>query len=127
MNKKNYIILGILLCIIVAASGCTQNIGNNSTPTIAPQNISPNDVIASVSYSGSWKGFIIDKVGYRNISGTGNQAIDLGNFTGFVSVTAIKTDNGTGNLTVSINKAGTTVASKSSSAQHGVAITIARV
>ena len=127
MNKKNIIILGILLCIIVAASGCTQNTGMNSTPTISPQNVSSSDVIAVVSYSGNWNGLAISKLGFRNISGTGNQTIDLGNITGFVSVTAIKTDNGTGTLTVSITKAGNTIASKSSSDRYGVAIANARV
>ena len=43
MNKKNYIILGILLCLVVAASGCTQNTGNNSTPSLSPQNNSTSN------------------------------------------------------------------------------------
>ena len=127
MYKKNIIILGILLCITVAASGCTQNIGNNSTPTISTQNISLNDVVAVVNYSGSWKGIAFGKFGYRNISSTGDQAIDLGDITGLVAFTAIKTDNGTGTLTVSLNKSGNTIASKSTSARHGIAIAIARV
>ena len=68
MDKKNYIILGIVLCIVLAASGCAQNnTGNNSTPTIGPQNNStPNSssnvngssaIITIITYSNSFNGF----------------------------------------------------------------------
>lgn len=69
MSKMKIGILLIIICAIVAVSGCV------ATP-----------LKLVVSYPGSWNGTITTDSETRNINGTGDQTFDLGSMTGSIKV-----------------------------------------
>lgn len=124
--------IGLLVLVIcfVAVSGCTSsntNSSNNSSSsnTSISNASASNDVNVVVSYSGSWAVDVSGPFGYRSLAGTGDQTNNIGSVTGSVTAAARKTDGGNGVLTVSITKAGKTLASQSTSAPYGGATAVA--
>jgi hypothetical protein len=124
-------ILVFVICCVLAVSGCiTINTGssNTSSNTSSSSNTSANtstsnDVVAVINYSGSWSGVISGPFVSRNVEGTGDQSFNLGNVSGYITVSATKKDSG-GTLTVSIEKGGKTLGSQSTSyAYAGTSIT----
>lgn len=128
ISKK---IVGILaiVCLMVVISGCTtsnntSNTSSNSTNTSNSNTSntntsSSNDVNVVINYTGSWAADISGNLGYRGISGNGDQTTNLGSVTGPVTASARKTDSGSGTLIVSITKGGKTLSTASTSAPYG--------
>ncbi len=133
MLKVKKLQIGLLIfvmCFVVAVSGCTSSnttSSNNttSTNTSSSNATASNDVNIVVNYAGSWAVDVSGNFGYRSLSGTGDQTNNIGSVTGTVTAAARKTDAGTGALTVSITKAGKTLASQSTSAPYGGATAVA--
>jgi hypothetical protein len=131
MSKK---MLGLLalVCMVVVISGCTttnNTSNNNGNSNISSNNstnaTASNDVSVVVSYPGSWAADVSGTFGYRSLSGTGDQTTSLGSVTGSVTISARKTEGGSGTLTTSIVKGGKTVGTASTSAPWGGASTTA--
>ncbi len=124
-------ILILLICFVVAVSGCinTNNSANTSSSnnsTISSGNGTNNgDVNVQIQYSGSWACDVSGTFGFRSLSGTGDQTTDIGQVTGALTAAARKTDNGNGMLTVTIIRNGKTLASQSTSAPYGGATAVA--
>jgi hypothetical protein len=131
VKKPQTILLLLVICLVVALSGCTSSNTTTSNNTTTSTNTSTsnasasNDVNILVNYSGSWAVDISGPFGYRSFSGTGQQTNSIGNVTGSVTAAARKTDGGSGTLTVSITKSGKTLASQSTSAPYGGATAVA--
>lgn len=129
MKKFQIGLLVLVICFVVAVSGCTSN--NSSTNNTSSSNTSSsnasasNDVNIVVNYSGSWAVDVSGPFGYRSFSGTGDQTNNIGSVTVSVTAAARKTDGGNGVLTVLITKGGKTLASQSTSAPYGGATAIA--
>lgn len=121
--SKKMICLVVLVCLVVVVSGCTSN-NNTSSSNTSSNNTSTtasasNDVNVVVSYPGSWAADVSGTFGYRALSGTGDQTTNLGPVTGSVTISARKTEGGSGTLTASINKGGKNLGSASTSAPWG--------
>jgi hypothetical protein len=130
VKKLQIGLLVLVVCFVVAVSGCTSNNTNSSNNTQSSNTSSSNasasnDVNIVVNYSGSWAVDVSGPFGYRSFSSTGDQTNNIGSVTGSVTAAARKTDSGNGVLTVSINKAGKTLASQSTSAPYGGATAVA--
>ncbi len=137
MKISKEILLGVILvCFIVAASGCisSDNTSNNNTSsdntssdntssdnTSSDDKSSSDDVTIYVKYSGEWAADVSGEFGYRSLSGTGNEKNNLGSVSGPISVTARKTEGGNGILSVSIMKGKKTLSSASTSSPWGAA------
>lgn len=137
MKISKEIILGIILvCFVLVASGCisSDSTSDNSSSdnTSSDDNTSndnssnddkasSNDVTIDVKYSGPWAADVSGEFGYRSLSGTGNQKNSLGSVSGPVTVSARKTEGGSGTLTVSIMKGKETLSSASTSSPWGAA------
>ncbi len=135
-SKRMTIGLLVLVCLVVVVSGCTSsnnasnqrtsNSNNSSSNTSSSNNSSSNnsnsnDVNVVVNYSGNWAADISGNFPYRGISGTGNQTTNLGSVSGPVTVSARKTEGGSGTLTVSIMKGGKNLSTSSTSSPYGAA------
>ena len=128
--KKLYIgILVLIMCLVVAASGCTSNNNQNNTSlsnntTNTTNATGSNDVNIVIQYPGSWACDVSGTFGYRSLSGTGDKTTDIGSVTGALTAAARKTDNTNDVLIVSITKEGKTLASQSTSAPYGGATAV---
>ncbi len=124
MKKLQIGLLVLVICFVVAVSGCTSS-NNNSSNNSSSSNASSSNTSASydvnivVNYSGSWAVDVSGPFGYRSLAGTGDQTNNIGNVTGTVTAAARKTEGGNGVLNVSITKGGKTLASQSTSAPWG--------
>ena len=137
MNLSKRMQLGLLalVCLVVVISGCTSNNTNNSTASSSNMSNSTNsssntssssassssDVNIVVKYTGNWAIDISGNFPYRGTSGTGDQTINLGSVSGPVTVSARKTEGGSGTLTVSIEKGGKNLSTSSTSSPYGAA------
>ena len=132
MNLSKRMQLGLLalVCLVVVISGCTSNNTNNSTTSSSNVSNSTNsssnassssDVNIVVKYTGNWAADISGNFPYRGTSGTGDQTINLGSVSGPVTVSARKTEGGSGTLTVSIEKGGKNLSTSSTSSPYGAA------
>jgi hypothetical protein len=132
MKISKEIILGIVLvCFVLVASGCissdstsdnTSSDDNTSNDNSSSDDkASSNDVTIDVKYSGPWAADVSGEFGYRSLSGTGNQKNSLGSVSGPITVSARKTEGGSGTLTVSILKGKETLSSASTSSPWGAA------
>ena len=132
--SKKMLGLIVLLCFVVVISGCTSN-NNTSTNNSSSSNTSAsnassnasasNDVSVVVNYPGSWAADVSGTFGYRALSGTGDQTTNLGAVSGSVTISARKTEGGSGTLTTSIMKGGKNLGTASTSAPWGGASTTA--
>lgn len=128
LSKKMFGLL-IIICLVVVVSGCTSsnNTSNTSSNTTNTSNAntsssnasSSSDVNVVINYTGNWACDISGNLGYRGISGTGDQTTNLGSVTGPVTASARKTDSGSGTLIVSITKGGKTLSTSSTNAPYG--------
>ncbi|AXV39364.1 hypothetical protein [Methanobacterium sp. BAmetb5] len=128
--SKKMLGLLVLVCMVVVISGCTTNTSNNTGNSNASVNNSTNatasnDVSVVVSYPGSWAADVSGTFGYRSLSGTGDQTTNLGSVSGSVTISARKTEGGSGTLTTSIMKGGKNLGTASTSAPWGGASTTA--
>lgn len=136
MKISKEILLGVILvCFVLVASGCISSDNTSNNNTSSDKNSSDNtsddkassndkstsDVTIYVKYSGEWAADVSGEFGYRSLSGTGNQKNKLGSVSGPITVTARKTEGGTGTLTVSIMKGKETLSSASTSSPWGAA------
>jgi len=130
LSKRMQLGLLALVCLVVVISGCTSNNTNNSTASSSNMSNSTNsssnvsnssDVNIVVKYSGNWAADISGNFPYRGTSGTGDQTINLGSVSGPVTVSARKTEGGSGTLTVSIEKGGKNLSTSSTSSPYGAA------
>lgn len=116
--------------MVVVISGCTttnntsSNSGNSNASNSTNASAS-NDVTVIVSYPGSWAADVSGTFGYRSLSGTGDQTTNLGSVSGSVTISARKTEGGSGTLTTSIMKGGKNLGTASTSAPWGGASTTA--
>lgn len=105
-----------------STSPVTNTSTSNSPATNTTSSSSSSSGVAVViSYSGEWGGAIADSTGTRTIEGTGPKTINLGEVDGAVAANAQKKDSGSGTLTISLTKDGSTLKTSSTSAQYGVA------
>ncbi|MGV8144539.1 MAG: hypothetical protein ACP5OJ_08015 [Methanothermobacter sp.] len=129
MNKLEVGILILIMCFMVALSGCTSdNNGSNdsgSSNSTSGNNTNSSDVDIVIEYSGSWACDTSGDFGYKSLSGTGDQTNNIGSVQGTVVAAARKTDSGNGVLTVTIMKDGKVLASQSTSAPYGGATAVA--
>ncbi|WP_232727988.1 MULTISPECIES: hypothetical protein [Methanobacterium] len=130
--SKKMICLVVLVCLVVVVSGCTSNnnTSNTTSSNTSANNTSTNasasnDVNVVVSYPGNWAADVSGNFGYRALSGTGDQTTNLGPVTGSVTISARKTEGGSGTLTASITKGGKTLGSASTAAPWGGTATTA--
>ena len=129
--SKKMICLLVLVCLVVVVSGCTSNnTSNTDSSNTSGNNTSTNasasnDVNVVVNYPGNWAADVSGTFGYRALSGTGDQTTNLGPVTGSVTISARKTEGGSGTLTTSITKGGKTLGSASTSAPWGGTATTA--
>ena len=131
LSKRMQLGLLALVCLVVVISGCTSNNNSNnsansssnmSNSTNSSSNVSnSSDVNIVVKYSGNWAADISGNFPYRGTSGTGDQAINIGSVSGPVTVSARKTEGGSGTLTVSIEKGGKNLSTSSTSSPYGAA------
>ncbi|MDD1774993.1 MAG: hypothetical protein LUQ24_05645 [Methanobacterium sp.] len=124
MRKIQIGILVLIMCFVVAISGCTMPTNNTSTSKSSSNNSTANnsasgDVSIVIQYSGSWACDASGNFGYRSLAGTGDQTISMGAITGVLTAAARKTEGGSGTLIVSIKKGGNTLASQSTNAPYG--------
>ena len=131
MKKVHIGILVLIMCLVVAASGCTSNNkqnstsgSNNTTNTSSGNATNSSDVNVVIQYPGSWACDVSGTFGYRSLSGTGDKTTDIGSVTGALTAAARKTDNTNDELTVSITKDGKTLASQSISTPYGGATAV---
>jgi hypothetical protein len=122
--SKKMLGLVILVCFVVVVSGCTSNNNQSSSNTPSTNTSSSNsssstDVYAVISYSGPWAADVSGNLGYRALAGTGDQTTNLGSVSGPVTVSARKTEGGSGVLTVSITKGGKSLSTSSTSSPWG--------
>ena len=130
MKKLHIGLLVLVICFVVALSGCTSSnttSSNNSTSSNASgTNASAsNDVNIVVNYAGSWAVDVSGPFGYRSFAGTGDQTNSIGSVSGSLTAAARKTEGGNGVLVVSITKGGKTLATQSTSAPWGGATAVA--
>jgi len=131
LSKRMQLGILALVCLVVVISGCTSNNNSNnsansssnmSNSTNSSSNVSnSSDVNIVVKYSGNWAADISGNFPYRGTSGTGDQTINLGSVSGPVTVSARKTEGGSGTLTVSIEKGGKNLSTSSTSSPYGAA------
>lgn len=124
MRKIQIGLLVLVMCFVVAISGCTNN-SNSGSNSSSGNNTASSDVSIVIQYTGSWACDASGSFGYRSLSGTGDQTTNMGAITGAITAAARKTDNGSGTLIVSIKKGGNTLASQSTSAPYGGATAVA--
>jgi len=96
-------------------SNSTNSSSNTSSSSAS------SDVNIVVNYTGNWAADISGNFPYRGTSGTGDQTINLGSVSGPVTVSARKTEGGSGTLTVSIEKGGKNLSTSSTSSPYGAA------
>jgi len=130
VKKLQIGLIVLVICFVVALSGCISNNDNNGNSTTNLSSSNTTNVSASdnvdivVNYSGSWAVDVSGPFGYRSLAGTGNEKNSIGNVTGSVTASARKTEGGNEVLTVSITKGGKKLASQSTSAPWGGATAV---
>ena len=110
MSKKIGISLLILVCLVVAVSGCLAS-----------------NVKLVVNYTDSWNGTITDSSGTRTIEGTGDQTIDLGSITGSLRIIVQKKEPSNETLTISLIRGDKTINTMDSSVPSGGELDDARI
>ena len=113
--------------VLVSTNNTTANNIKNVTMQEPTTNISESNASSSsdvnivVKYTGNWAADISGNFPYRGTSGNGYQTINLGSVSGPVTVSARKTEGGSGTLTVSIEKGGKNLSTSSTSSPYGAA------
>ncbi len=92
----------ILLCFLVAFSGCMAS-----------------NVKLVVNYTGSWNGTITDSSGTRTIEGTGNKTIDLGALTGSLRIIVGKKEPSNETLSISLIRGNEIISTGNTSVSGG--------
>ncbi|MDI6643517.1 MAG: hypothetical protein QME14_00535 [Methanobacteriaceae archaeon] len=123
-RKMLQIGLVVLVCCIVALSGCTTTENTSSSDTSGSNASSTNDsganasssddVIVTVNYDGNWGGSASGEFGYRELSGNGDQTVNLGKISGVLTVSTWTTA-GTGPMSLKITRGGETLGEQSNS------------
>lgn len=96
----------------------SSNSSSASTPTVT-------GVQVQVIYDGEWTGAIDQDGSLQSVDGSGSKTFNMTGNPSVVSVNFQKKDGGSGTLTVNILKDGKVVKTTSTSAQYGVAGTVA--
>ncbi|MDI6643514.1 MAG: hypothetical protein QME14_00520 [Methanobacteriaceae archaeon] len=110
MSKKIGISLLILVCLVVAVSGCMAS-----------------NIKLVVNYNDSWNGTITDSSGTRTIEGTGNETIDLGSVTGSLRIIVEKKEPSNDTLTISLMRGDEIINTMNSSVPSGGELDDARI
>ncbi len=98
MDSKIGIGLLIVVCFIVAISGCASSA-----------------VTVVVNYTGDWNGTITDSSGTRTIEGTGDKSFDLGSITGSLRAKVEKKDDKSDPIYITAYRGEKVVASQNTS------------
>lgn len=122
MKKLQMGIIILVVCFLVAVSGCSSNNKTSSSNTS-----SSSDVNIVVNYPGTWVAELSGTWGYRSVEGSGDQKINLGNISGVVSASVRKKDGSSDTLKVQITKNGQTLSSASTSYPYAAASAVATV
>lgn len=110
MSKKIGVSLLILVCLVVASSGCLAS-----------------NVKLAVNYTDSWNGTITDSSGTRTIEGTGDEIIDLGSITGSLRIIVEKKEPSNETLTISLIRGDETINTQDTSVSSGGELDDARI
>lgn len=110
LSKKVGISLLILVCLVVASSGCLAS-----------------NVKLVVNYNDSWNGTITDSSGTRTIEGSGDETIDLGSITGSLRIIVEKKEPSNDTLTISLIRGDETINSQNTSVPSGGELDDARI
>lgn len=113
-QKMLQIGLIVLICCIVALSGCTTTDNTSSSDTSGSNASNSDDVIVTVNYNGNWGGSASGEFGYKELSGNGDRTINLGNISGSLTVSTWTTE-GTGPMSIKITRGGETLGEQSNS------------
>jgi len=123
-SKMLQIGLVVLVCCIVALSGCTTNNDTSSSDTSGSDASSSNDsgtnasnsddVMVTVNYDGNWGGSASGEFGYKGLSGNGDQTVNLGNISGTLTVSTWTTE-GSGPMSLKVTRGGETLGEESNS------------
>ncbi|MGC9516242.1 MAG: hypothetical protein ACP5C3_00930 [Methanomicrobiales archaeon] len=126
MKNKNILYIGlvVLVCCIVALSGCTTTENTSSSDTSGSNASSTNDsganatssedVLVTVNYNGNWGGSASGEFGYKGLSGNGDRTINLGNISGTLTVSTWTTE-GSGPMSLKVTRGGETLGEQSNS------------
>ncbi|QUH23967.1 hypothetical protein HYG87_09460 [Methanobacterium alkalithermotolerans] len=113
-NKIWQIGLVMLLCCIVAVSGCTTTENTTTSDTSGTNASSTEDVLVTVNYNGNWGGSASGEFGYKELSGNGEQTVNLGKISGILTVSTWTTA-GTGPMSLKITRGDETLGEQSNS------------
>ena len=132
-SKRNKTVIGIAgVCVgvilIIAIVGIffpnnTTNTANTNPTTPSTPTVTGTQV--QVSYDGPWSGAIDQDGSSQTVDGNGTETFNMTGNPSVVSVDFQKQDGSSGTLTVNILQNGNVVKTESTSAQYGVASTVA--
>jgi len=114
LKNRKLLILVLLVCSIVAVSGCINNENTSSSDTSSTNGSNGEDVMVTVNYNGNWGGSASGEFGYRELSGNGEQTINLGKISGVLTVSTWTTA-GAGPMSLKITKGDQTLGEQSNS------------
>ena len=121
-----FIVLAVL-GLLFGGSDQSETSQSSSTPNAgkitAGKTQAPTGVQVQVIYPGKWSGALGYGSNIKTVDGTGSKTFDISDPGYVVSINAQKQDDSSNTLTVQILKNGKVIASESTTAAYGVAMT----